>query len=110
MECMPQFSENLKRLMKEHSVSTRALTLALGIPSSTISEWTAGREPKLGDPVLKLAKFFGVSLEFLITGKEPEQEVIQTLLETECEQDFMTIHQGIYRVRLEKLKNKKGKT
>jgi len=108
MEEMPSFADNLKRLMKDRGVSTRVITQATGIPSSTISEWTAGREPKLGEPVLRLARFFGVSLEYLVTGREPEQEVIKDLIES-AEEGFMTLHQGVYRVKVEKYRGTKGK-
>lgn len=101
---MTTFSENLKRLMKERRVSAKVVSEATGIPPSTISEWTAGREPKLGDALIRLARFFGVSLEYLATGeeKEPQPEDFLNALDD----SFITIHQGVYRMKLEKLKKK----
>jgi len=104
---MASFSENLKHLMKERGVSARVLSEATGIPASTISEWTAGREPKLGKHLIKLARFFGVSLEFLATGEEPEQEIVGSLIE-DMNDGFFTIHKGVYRVHVEKFRGKKG--
>lgn len=105
---MASFSETLKRLMKDRGVSMRVLAQATDIPSSTLSEWTAGREPKLGEPVVRLARFFGVSLEYLVTGKEPEQEIVGNILDG-MDDGFFTIHQGVYRVHVEKFRGKKTK-
>jgi transcriptional regulator with XRE-family HTH domain len=106
MELMPSFSENLKRLMKERGVTARVLSKATAIPASTISEWSGGREPKLSEPVVKLARFFGVTLEFLVMGKEQEEVLVEQLINN-LDDGFTTIHQGVYRVRLEKLKDQK---
>jgi transcriptional regulator with XRE-family HTH domain len=100
------FAENLKHLMKSQGVSVRVLSQATGVPSSTISEWTAGREPKLSEPVVKLARYFSVSLEYLVTGKEPEPEIIGKLLD-DADDSFFTIHRGVYRVHVEKFRGKK---
>ena len=96
---MPSFSENLRRLMAERRVTAKVIADATGIPNSTLSEWTGGRTPKLGDDVLKLARFFGVPIEFFLTGKNAEAEVIEDFLR---EDGFATIHSGVYRVKIEK--------
>ena len=107
---MTKFSDNLKRLMKERGVSARVLSQATGIPQSTLSEWSAGREPKLGDQVVKLARFFGVSLEYLVTGEIAEATIVKDLVDSLTD-EFTTIHQGTYRLKIEKLQNspKKGR-
>lgn len=44
-----------------------------GIPRSTFTDWKSGRSnPKL-EKLLKIAKYFGVSIEELITEKQHEQ-------------------------------------
>jgi transcriptional regulator with XRE-family HTH domain len=96
------FVEVLNSLMKERGVSAKVVCQATGIPQSTLSEWMSGsRGPILGDPLLRLARFFGVSLEYLCTGKHPEAELVQDILES-AETRFSTIHRGVYRINVER--------
>lgn len=44
-----------------------------GIAQSTLSDWKRGRSIPKTDKLKKLAKYFGVSMEYLL-GEEPEQE------------------------------------
>lgn len=88
--------------MSERGVAAKVVSKATGIPTSTLSEWTGGRQPKLSDDVLKLARFFGVSIEYLITGKEPINDVMSEVLES-LDDGFVTVHQGVYRFKIEKL-------
>ena len=47
-------------------------TLYCGIPSSTISNWkTRNSSPKISD-IVKIAQYKNVSIEWLITGHDPE--------------------------------------
>lgn len=103
---MNTFAKNLKILMEERGVSAAVLAKAVAVPKSTMSEWLAGRKPMLDDSIVRLARFFGVSVERLITGAEPEQELIKEFLE-QADSDFITIHKGIYRFQLEKFIGKK---
>lgn len=100
------FADNFKLLMKERGVTLRVISKVTGVPTSTLSEWTAGRDPKLGEPIMKVARFFGVSLEFLVTGHDPNEEAVKGII-SNIEENFTTIHQGVYRVRVEKLQNTK---
>lgn len=110
---MKTFSETLTRLLKGRGLTAKAVCAATGIPSSTLSEWTSGRTPKLSEDLLKLSKFLGVSLEFLVSGEEPEVELLDGLLKSAQEQ-FVSIHNGVYRIRVEKFvgpsKSKSNKT
>jgi transcriptional regulator with XRE-family HTH domain len=54
--------------MRDNRISMSKLSKATGIPVSTLSEWSAGRIPRLSKQVLELSKFLGVSIEYLITG------------------------------------------
>lgn len=72
------FAANLRRLLEERSLSLTKVSLATGIPKSTLSEWTAGREPKVSEPLLKLAQYLNVTLDELVICLErkanPAQE------------------------------------
>lgn len=100
---MSKFAETLKRLMKERNVSTKLLSQAISVPQSTLSEWSAGREPRLNESIIKVAKFFGVSVEYLITGSDEESKVIAEFSKS-LESGFIEVHQGIYCIKIEKFK------
>ena len=53
-----------KEFMKSRRVTTRKLTLAIGLTSSQIIEITSGREPITSEIALKLGKFFSMDLGF----------------------------------------------
>ena len=43
-----------------------------GITKSTFSDWKSGRSTPKDEKLSKIAKLFGVSIEYLRTGNEPE--------------------------------------
>lgn len=95
------FSENLNRLLKEKNLSLKWVSERTGIARTTLSEWSAGRKPTLCLELLKLAEVLGVTLEYLITGKNPEEDVAKRLL-GEVAESFVEIHSGTYRIKVEK--------
>jgi transcriptional regulator with XRE-family HTH domain len=62
--------ERILQLMKEHGVSGTALTSALEISSSSVSEWKKGKAKPSADVIVKIANYFAVSTDYLLTGKE----------------------------------------
>ena len=63
------FGKRLKELRLERGLSQRAMGEAFGVCNQTISFWESGsREPCLDD-LLKIAKFFGVSTDYLLDEK-----------------------------------------
>ncbi len=60
------FGTRLKELRLEKELSQRKLGEKLNVSNQTISFWEIGkREPDL-DTLVKIAKFFEVSIEFLL--------------------------------------------
>ena len=100
------FGAILKQLMTERGISARELSRETGIPVSTLSEWSGGREPKLGEPIIRLARYFGVSLEFLATGHEVDTDLLKEVA-SKLKEEFVLLHQGTYRVRIEKSQKKR---
>lgn len=49
-----------------------AVAAGAGITKSTFSDWKAGRYQPKNDKLQKIADFFGVSLDYLMTGEEKE--------------------------------------
>lgn len=99
---MPKtFSQNLRKMMRDRDVTAKVISRETGIAQSTLSDWLNGRDPKL-DGVVKIARFFGVSIEFMITGTDPEHQIVSDLIQDMTE-SFATIHKGVYRFHVEKL-------
>ena len=64
------FWKRVKQCLKDKAVTQNTAAKAIGIPSETFRGWMSkGRIPPLSH-AFKLSNFLGVSLEFLITGKE----------------------------------------
>ncbi len=62
---METFAERLKELRTERGLGQVALARELGVGKSVISLWEKGQcEPTLGN-LIKMATFFGVSIDYL---------------------------------------------
>ena len=65
--------ENYAKLKEAKGVNDFAVSKATGIAPATMSDWKNGRtEPKI-DKLQKIAEYFNVSTEYLITGKDTEK-------------------------------------
>lgn len=62
--------EIFAKLLEERGVTAYKVSKATGIAGSTFSDWKNGRSTPKQDKLQKIADFFGVSVDFLITGKE----------------------------------------
>ena len=95
------FAKNLKELMQKHSVTAKELSRKTGVPTSTLSEWLGGRVPRLSDDAVKVAQVLGVSLEFLVTGTSAEENIVKEVFSS-AGKEFVSIHNGVYRIQVEK--------
>lgn len=67
---MTEFAKVLNSLLDEKGLKKSDLSRELNLPDQTVRNWF-GRESLPGvDVALKVAKFLGVSVEFLMTGKD----------------------------------------
>lgn len=60
------------RLLEEKGLNSNQVSKATGISTSTFTDWKKGRSNPNQKNMLKIAEYFGVSLDYLMTGKEPE--------------------------------------
>ncbi|MCL2846325.1 MAG: helix-turn-helix domain-containing protein [Firmicutes bacterium] len=60
------FSERLKELRAEKGLSMKTLGKAIGASSASVYDWENCNNMPSADAIYKLAKFFGVSADFLI--------------------------------------------
>ena len=63
------FSETLKKLMEKSPISNPALGRAIGVSHVAIGNFLSGQLPK-SEHLYGLARFFGVSTDYLLTGKD----------------------------------------
>lgn len=62
--------EIFEKLLKIKGVKTADVCRATGIKSPVFSEWKKGKSKPNTDKLILIAEFFGVSVEYLRTGKE----------------------------------------
>lgn len=62
------------KLLDKKGVRTSDVSKETGITASTFTDWKNGRSnPKL-EKLQKIADYFGVTIEYLMTGNEPEKD------------------------------------
>lgn len=68
-----KFPEVLSRLVEESPYRTKrgAIWKAVGISSAALSQYTLGKARPRFEVLVTLANFFGVSVDYLLTGNEP---------------------------------------
>lgn len=62
--------EIFEKLLKEKGVKAADVTRATGVSSTVFSEWKKGKSTPKADKRKKIAEYFGVTLEYLDTGKD----------------------------------------
>ena len=63
--------EIFAKLLDESGKKAIDVSRATSIPSSTFTDWKKGRSTPKQDKLQKIADYFGVSIEYLMTGEEP---------------------------------------
>ena len=64
--------EIFEMLLKKKGLKAADVTRATGIKSPVFSEWKKGKSKPNAEKLVKIANFLGVSVEYLMTGKEKE--------------------------------------
>jgi len=84
------FAKNLTQLMAEKKMTLKMASEICGVSTSTISDWKSGTTPEDFLAVQALASSLGVSLTFLLTGKEdPNRREIPAIAEVFKEGDAL---------------------
>lgn len=68
--------EIVEQLMKERNLKIADVQRGTGLPYSTFTDWKAGRYTPKIDKIQKIADFFGVTVNYIKTGKENEEYYI----------------------------------
>lgn len=64
------------KLLDEKGVTAYKVGKETGIASSTFTDWKNGRSVPKQEKLQKIADYFGVSLDYLMTGKEPNVDYL----------------------------------
>lgn len=82
------FMERVESVLKEKKLTQKELAEKLNLRRPTLSEWKKNGAVPAGDICLKIADYLGVSVEWLISGREgkiTEEEL--KLLKAYCKLD-----------------------
>lgn len=66
--------EIFENLMKEHGVTAYKVSKETGIATSTLSDWKKGRSTPKQDKLQKIADYFNVTIDYLLTGNNQEKK------------------------------------
>lgn len=66
--------EVFELLLNKYGVTPYKVSKETGISTATLSDWKNGRSTPKQDKLKKIADYFGVSLDYLMTGKEESGE------------------------------------
>ena len=64
--------ERFADLLGKKGLKAADISRATGLSSTVFSEWKKGKAQPKADKLQKIADALGVSMEFLLTGKDPE--------------------------------------
>lgn len=70
--------EIYQRILDEKGLKNSDVSRGTGISNMTLSDWKRGVSTPKQDKMIKIAKFLDVSVEYLMTGKEPEVDYLYT--------------------------------
>jgi transcriptional regulator with XRE-family HTH domain len=73
-------SERIFDLLKKQRKKQGDLARALGVRPTTVSEWNTGKREPSGSLYEKIAEYFGVSLDYLITGRPSRDAPVQQII------------------------------
>ncbi|MCI8955593.1 MAG: helix-turn-helix transcriptional regulator [Eubacterium sp.] len=59
------------KLLEDNNIKSSTVAKATGISNGTFSDWKNGRSNPGPKTLKKIANYFNVSVDYLITGKEP---------------------------------------
>jgi transcriptional regulator with XRE-family HTH domain len=66
--------DRLFALMEERGIKAKQVTTDLNLSNSSFTDWRKGKGSPGVEALTKMAEYFGVSLDYLILGKESESD------------------------------------
>ena len=84
-EITPSILSRLEILSKQNGVSLVSVISSLGGAKSAAHDWRIGKASPSLAALLKFSEYFGVSLDYLVLGKESDTPIIQGVTGTDEE-------------------------
>ena len=69
--------EIFSKLLEARGLKAADVCRGTGLPSSLFSEWKRGKSTPKADKMKRIADYFGVSIEYLMTGKESKNQTTE---------------------------------
>ena len=66
--------EGFEQLLQKHGVSPYKVSKDTGVTQTSLSNWKTGKSTPTTKTLQRLADYFGVTLDYLMTGKEEPKE------------------------------------
>jgi transcriptional regulator with XRE-family HTH domain len=66
--------ETFEKLCNSRGITPYSVSKATGITTATLTSWKKGRYTPKAEKLQKIADYFGVTLEYITTGREPLPE------------------------------------
>ena len=68
------YYENFEALCNERGVKPGTVSKATGVSTATLTNWKKGNYTPKSDKLKLIADYFGVDVNYLLTGQHPEHE------------------------------------
>lgn len=91
---MGDLSNRVDFLIKKNNLTRKGLCREIGIKDSTVRSWSNGATPSV-DNAYKIAKYFNVSLEWLVTGEAQPGDNPNSIILSETEKELINIFRNI---------------
>lgn len=76
-----------QKLLDEKGLKNADISRATGIANMTLSDWKNGKSTPKQDKLMKIADYFGVSLNYLMTGSDSKYSDTDALLDARISED-----------------------
>lgn len=98
------------KLLQIRNTTAYQVCKATGIASSTISDWKNGKSTPKQDKLKKIADYFGVTLDYLMTGEESETPKLESEVNTVVRIKALRKEKGLTQQELADMLNVAGNT
>ena len=66
--------EIFEQLLKEHGVTAYRVSKETGVTTATLTSWKQGKYTPKPEKLQKIADYFGITVDYLMTGKDNPKE------------------------------------
>ncbi len=83
--------EVFEQLLQKHGVTSYKVAKEAGVTQTALSNWKSGRSTPTTKTLQKIADYFGVTIDYLMTGKDESEKKKETTLTRRDERDIEKI-------------------